>query len=264
MRFFMRVLFIGEIVGRPGRQAVARWLPSLIREHRIGVVVANAENAAGGFGLTPAVAEELFALGIDVLTSGNHILDQKEVEEYLAKERRVLRPANYPEGVPGSGSLILEWNGLVVGVLNLQGRVFMPTLDCPFRTGELEVAKLKEATNVILVDFHAEATAEKAAFAWHFAGKVSAIIGTHTHVQTADERVLRGGTAFITDVGMTGPIHSVIGVRPEEPIQRFLTQMPRRFKVASGPCQLSGVVVEIDEESGRARSIVRLQLQEEG
>lgn len=256
----MRILFIGEIIGKPGRQAIAERLPELSKEHQIDLVLANAENAAGGFGITAAVAEGLFTLGIDLLTSGNHIFDQREAEEYLSKERRVLRPANYPEGAPGFGSAIVERKGVLVGVLNLQGRVFMPALDCPFRVGEREVERLRQKTPIIIVDFHAETTAEKVAFAWHFAGKVSAVIGTHTHVQTADERIFPGGTAFITDVGMVGPRDSVIGMEKEGSIERFLTQMPRRFKVASGPVELCAVVVEIDERDGRAKAIYRLKV----
>lgn len=256
----MRILFIGEAVGRPGRKIIAEHLPGLIREHRIDLVLANAENAAGGFGITPAVAEELFALGVDFLTSGNHIFDRKEAEEYLSKERRILRPANYPEGTPGSGSALVERNGVLVGVLNLQGRAFMPSLDCPFRVGEREMGRLRQETSIIIVDLHAEATAEKLAFAWHFDGEVSAIIGTHTHVQTADERVLPGGTAYITDVGMVGSRDSVIGMEKEGSIERFLTQMPKKLRVASGPLELCAVVVEIDERDGVAKGIRRLKV----
>lgn len=253
-------MFLGEIIGKPGRQAIAERLPGLIQEHQVDLVLANAENAAGGFGITAAVAEGLFTLGIDLLTSGNHIFDQKEAEGYLRKEQRILRPANYPEGVPGFGSALLERNGILVGVVNLQGRVFMPPLDCPFQVGQREVERLRQKTPIIIVDLHAEATAEKLAFAWHFAGKVSAVIGTHTHVQTADERILPGGTAFITDVGMVGPRDSVIGMEKEGSIERFLTQMPKRFKVASGPVELCAVVVEIDERDGRAQAIYRLKV----
>lgn len=256
----MRVLFIGDIVGSPGRRLVARLLKGLVAEHRIDLVLANGENAAGGFGITPSVAEELFAMGIDLLTSGNHVWDKKEVEEFIAKENRLLRPANYPEEAPGAGVHLLRKRDQLVGVLNLQGRVFMPTIDCPFKVGEREVETLRQATDLILIDFHAEATSEKQAFAWHLAGKASAIIGTHTHVQTADERILPGGTAYITDVGMTGAWDSVIGIERADAIEKFLTQMPRRFKTATGSPRLSAVVVDLDDGTGRARDILRLQV----
>jgi metallophosphoesterase (TIGR00282 family) len=258
----MRVLFIGDIVGKPGRQLVARLLPRLRSAHRPDLVLANAENAAGGFGVTPAIGDELFALGIDLLTSGNHVWDKKEVEGYIAKEARLLRPANYPPDVPGAGVHVLERAGVLVGVLNLQGRIFMPTIDCPFRVGEREIEQLRVATPIILVDLHAEATSEKQAFAWWMDGKVSAVIGTHTHVQTADERVLPGGTAYITDVGMTGSQDAVIGMERAEAIERFLLQLPRKFTAASGNLCLCAVVVEVDGATGRAQSIRRLQARE--
>ncbi|MBW8005457.1 MAG: TIGR00282 family metallophosphoesterase [candidate division NC10 bacterium] len=259
----MKVLFIGDIVGQPGRQAVTALLSSLQREHGIALTIANAENAAGGFGITPSVAEELFRAGIDLLTSGNHIWDKKEAELYIAAERRLLRPANYPEPIPGSGVALWEQGGRRVGVLNLQGRVFMPTIDCPFQVGEEKIALLKQTTDLIIIDFHAEATSEKQAFARFVDGRVSAVLGTHTHVQTADEQILPAGTAFISDVGMTGPSDSVIGMESPEVIQRFLTQMPSKFRVAKGAPLLSAVVLDLDEESGKAKSIRRLQIREE-
>jgi metallophosphoesterase (TIGR00282 family) len=258
----MRILFIGDIVGQPGRQIVARELKTLAAEHAADVVLANAENAAGGFGITPSIGEELFGLGIDLLTSGNHVWDKKEAEGYLAGEPRVLRPANYPEETPGRGVHILRKGGWLVGVLNLQGRAFLPPIDCPFRTADREIAELRRVTDVILVDFHAEATAEKQAFGWYVDGRVSAVVGTHTHIQTADERILPQRTAYITDVGMTGPRDSVIGIRREDAIQRFLTQMPHRFSVAQGTAQLCAVLLDIDDD-GRARSIRRLQVSAE-
>ena len=258
----MRVLFIGDVMGKPGRQLVARLLPRLRAEHRPDLVLANAENAAGGFGVTPAVGEELLALGIDLLTSGNHVWDKKEVEAYIAKEARLLRPANYPPEVPGTGVHVLERRGCLVGVLNLQGRIFLPPIDCPFRVGEREIEQLRVATPVILVDFHAEATSEKQAFAWWVDGKVSAVLGTHTHVQTADERVLPGGTAYISDVGMTGSQDAVIGMERAEAIERFLTQLPQKFTAASGNLCLCGVLVEVEERTGRATAIRRLQVRE--
>ena len=255
----MRILFIGDIVGQPGRKMVARHLQRLVATNRVDVTIANAENAAAGFGITPGVAQELFGLGIALLTSGNHIWDKKEAEGLLATEGRILRPANYPDEVPGSGAHVLNVQGRLVGVVNLQGRAFLLPIDCPFRSADRELAQLSRVTDTILVDFHAEATAEKQAFGWYLDGRVSAVLGTHTHVQTADERLLPGKTAYITDVGMTGPRDSVIGVRPEDAIPRFLTQMPRKFTVADGPSLLSAVLLEV-EENGRARSIQRLQV----
>jgi hypothetical protein len=255
----MRILFIGDIIGQPGRQMVARHLKTLVADHRADVVLANAENAAGGFGITPSVGEELLGLGIDLLTSGNHVWDKKEAEGYLAKEGRVLRPANYPEEAPGVGVHILRKQDRMLGVLNVQGRAFLPPIDCPFRTADRELTQLRQVTDAILVDFHAEATAEKQALGWYLNGRVSAVVGTHTHVQTADEQILPGRTAYITDVGMTGPRNSVIGIRPEDAIQKFLTQMPRKFTLAAGPTQLSAVVVDVGED-GRARTITRLQI----
>lgn len=257
----MRVLFIGDIVGKPGREQVAQHVPALKRDHGVGLTIANAENAAAGFGITPSVAGELFDLGIDILTSGNHIWDKKEAEGFIGGERRLLRPANYPEDVPGAGVALWERDGLRVGILNLQGRVFLPSIDCPFRAADRHLLSLREATPVIVVDFHAEATSEKQAFAHYVDGRVSAVLGTHTHVQTADEQILPRGTAYITDVGMTGPRHSVIGIVPEEAIRRFLTQMPTRFSVATGPAGIfSGVLLDLDEQTGRARAITRLML----
>ncbi|HSB68147.1 MAG TPA: TIGR00282 family metallophosphoesterase [Candidatus Methylomirabilis sp.] len=256
----MRILFIGDIVGQPGRRMVARHLKELVAEHRADVVLANAENAAAGFGITPSVGEELLGLGIDLLTSGNHVWDKKEAEGYLAKEARVLRPANYPEETPGTGVHILQKQDRLVGVLNLQGRAFLPSIDCPFKVADREIAQIRRVTDIILVDFHAEATAEKQAFAWYVDGRVSAVIGTHTHVQTADERLLSARTGYITDVGMTGPRDSVIGIRREEAIQKFITQMPKRFNLADGATQLSAVALDIADD-GRARSIQRIQIQ---
>jgi len=253
----MRVLFIGDIIGAPGREIVASLLPELLSELEIDICLANGENAAGGFGITPAVASELFSLGIDLLTSGNHVWDKKEVEEYIKGEPRLLRPANYPPEVPGHGLRILKKNQHSLGVLNLSGRTFMPPLDCPFRVADKEVSRLKEEAKATLIDFHAEATSEKRAFAWYMAGRVSAVIGTHTHVQTADEQILPGGTAYITDVGMTGSAESVIGIVKEEAIARFLTQMPQRFTMAKGSPLFNGVVVDIDQE-GQATQIMRI------
>ncbi len=253
----MRVLFIGDIIGEPGRAIVASLLPVLLSELQIDICLANGENAAGGFGITPAVSSELFSLGVDLLTSGNHVWDRKEIESFIQQEPRLLRPANYPPEVPGSGLHILRKNQHCLGVLNLSGRTFMPPLDCPFRAADREVAQMKQETRAILIDFHAEATSEKRAFGWFMAGKASAVIGTHTHVQTADEQILSGGTAYITDAGMTGSGESVIGIVKEDAISRFLTQMPKRYRIAKGSLQFNGVMVEIDDE-GQATQIMRI------
>ncbi len=257
----VKILFIGDIVGGPGRQAVARELHRLIDRHRIDLVVANGENAAGGFGITEEKARELFSLGIDVLTSGNHVWDKKESFPYIRREERLVRPANYPSEAIGRGSTVVKTaGGINIGILNLEGRVFMNSLDCPFRTADREIAQLKGQTNIIVVDFHAEATSEKVALGWHLDGRVSAVIGTHTHVQTADERILPGGTAYITDAGMTGSFDSVIGVKKELAVERFLTQMPVRFEVAKKDIRLNGVVIGIDEVGGSALSVERISL----
>lgn len=257
----VKILFIGDIVGGPGRQAVARELHRLIDRYRIDLVIANGENAAGGFGITEEKARELFSLGIDVLTSGNHVWDKKESFPYIRREERLVRPANYPPETIGRGRTVVRTaGGVSIGVLNLEGRVFMNSLDCPFRTADREIALLKEQANIIVVDFHAEATSEKVALGWHLDGRVSAIVGTHTHVQTADERVLPGGTAYMTDAGMTGSFDSVIGVKKELAIERFITQMPVRFEVAKKDIRMNGVVFEIDEMSGSALSVERISL----
>ena len=257
----VKILFVGDIIGKTGRQALSRELHRLIDRHRVDVVIANGENAAGGFGLTEEVAGELFKLGIDILTSGNHIWDKKEALDYLRREEKVIRPANYPEGTPGCGSVIFATaGGLKVAVLNLEGRVFMNNLECPFRVADREIERLKKETPVIFIDFHAEATSEKASLGWYLDGRASAVIGTHTHVQTADERILPGGTAYMTDAGMTGAFDSVIGIRKDEAIAKFLTQMPVRFEVAKANIRLNGVVVEVDEESGRAHRIERINI----
>lgn len=257
----MKVLFIGDIIGEPGRKMVRQHLRGLREAHRPDLVIANGENAAGGFGITSVIADELFFLGIDVLTSGNHVWDKKEIEPYLAKQDRLIRPANYPEGNPGYGSVIIATEKAgKAAVLNLEGRVFMSNLNDPFRVAEQELEKLRKETPVIIIDFHAEATSEKSALAWHLDGRASAVIGTHTHVQTADERVLPNGTAFITDTGMTGPSDSVIGVKKEQAIARFLYQTPHRFEIPKGPVQLCAVLVVVDGDSGKAVSIERIQI----
>lgn len=253
----MRILFIGDVVGKPGRLAVRHLLPELRSRRKVDVVIANGENAAGGMGITPAVAEELFSYGIDLLTMGNHIWDKKEGVRLAAEEVRLLRPLNYPAGVPGQGSaFIVGRNKVRMAVINVQGRVFFPAhLDCPFRSVGREVERLRDMTPLIVVDFHAEATSEKMAMGWHLDGKVTAVIGTHTHVQTADARVLPGGTAYVTDVGMTGPVDTVIGIKKELALQKFLTQMPVPFEVGRGERQLAAAFIEADPETGRAVAI---------
>jgi len=252
----MKILFIGDIVGNPGRKALTDGLPDLVSKLKIDFVIANAENAAGGFGITESIGEELFSLGIHVLTSGNHIWDKKEAVTYITKESRLLRPANYPPDVPGFGSIVMNTpSGDRIGVLNLSGRVFMAPMDCPFRKAKEEIAALKKQAKIIIVDFHAEATSEKSAIGWFLDGEVSAVIGTHTHVQTADEKILPKGTAFITDVGMTGPADSIIGVKKEQIIQKFLTQIPTRFETAKGETMLSCAVLEVNPKTGLSTSI---------
>jgi len=256
----LRILILGDVVGRPGRRIIKELLPEIERAHRPDLVIANGENAAGGFGLTKKVGEEIFAAGVDVITSGNHIWDKKEVYTYLQEEKRVLRPANYPPGVPGSYLHYISVETDTVAVLSLTGRVFMGDFDCPFRKFDQLYAEISQQTPHIVVDFHAEATSEKIAFAWHVDGRASVVVGTHTHVATADERVLDRGTAYITDLGMCGPTDGVLGVERQTVIQKFLTQLPARFDVASGPVGLNGLVVDIDRR-GRATDLFRLSLQ---
>jgi len=257
----VKLLFIGDIIGKPGRQAVSRELHRLVDRFMVDLVIANGENAAGGFGITEETANDLFKCGIDVLTSGNHIWDKKESVGFVNREERLLRPANYPEGAPGRGSGIFTTaGGARVAVLNLEGRVFMNNLECPFRTADREIARLQTETPIILVDFHAEATSEKTSLGWYLDGRVSALIGTHTHIQTADERILPGGTAYLTDAGMTGSTDSVIGVRKEEAITKFLSQLPTKFEVAKNNLRLNAVAVTVDEVSGNAVSVERINI----
>ncbi len=255
----IRLLFIGDIVGRPGRDLMKRGVQALRDFHRVDLVIANAENAAAGFGITREIGDELLERGVDVMTSGNHIWDKKEAIEYIGAEPRLLRPANFPAGVPGNGSFLARTpDGRSVGVVNVMGRVFMPMLDDPFAVVVREIEALRQRTRVIFVDFHAEATSEKVAMGWHLDGRVTAVVGTHTHVQTADERILPKGTAYLTDVGMTGPHDSVIGVEVDAALGRFLTGMPARFETATGNPRLNAVMVEADEHTGKALDIERL------
>lgn len=257
----INILFIGDIVGKPGRQAIARELHRLVDRYTIDLVIANGENAAGGFGLTVETAKELFEYGVQFFTSGNHIWDKKDALDYISREQRLIRPANYPPGTPGKGSAVISTaGGVKVAVLNLEGRVFMNNLDCPFRTADREIEILKQETSLIFVDFHAEATSEKSSLGWYLDGRVSAVVGTHTHVQTADERILPGGTAYLTDAGMTGAFESVIGVRKDEPINKFLTQLPFKFEVAKKDIRLNGVVIRVDKSTGRALAIERVNI----
>jgi metallophosphoesterase (TIGR00282 family) len=257
----VKVLFIGDIFGEPGRRALARAVPRLVAQRQIDIVIGNGENAAGGFGITPELAEELFDLGLAVITTGNHAWDKKEILDYFPREPRLLRPANYPSGVPGNGSVVVESaGGEQLGVLQLMGRAYMPTLDCPFQVAKKELVALKKRTVAVIVDMHAEATSEKMAMGHYLDGEVVAVVGTHTHVQTADDQILPKGTAYVTDIGMTGPLHSVIGVKKELAIEKFLTGMPRRFEVASGPAIFCAVLLELDARLGKALSIERIRL----
>ena len=247
--------------GKPGRRLLQEKLHAIIQEYRIDFCIANIENAAAGFGITPQIADELLQCEIDLLTSGNHIWDKRAIIPYLSEQPRLLRPHNYPASVPGTGIYIGDTAcGVRVGVLNLQGRVFMASIDCPFTTGLSAVEHIRKQTPVIIVDFHAEATSEKQAIGWYLDGHVSAVVGTHTHVQTADERILPRGTAYITDLGMTGPHDSVIGSVPDLALDRFLTQIPGRLEPASGNLRICGAIIEIDESTGHALSIERINL----
>jgi metallophosphoesterase (TIGR00282 family) len=255
----LKILFIGDIVGSPGRKIVHDRLADILSQRAIEFCIINCENAASGFGVTPKIAEELFEAGADVLTSGNHIWKRKEIIDYFLTEPRLLRPANFPNGSPGAGLFIgRAKSGMGCAVLNLQGRTYMSPIDDPFRTAKAELSRIPRDVKIIVVDMHAEATSEKVAMGWYLDGKVSAVLGTHTHIATADERVLPSGTAYITDVGMTGPHDSVIGMEKEGIIRHFLDAMPSRFIVADGDTQMNSVLLDVDESTGRARSIERL------
>jgi metallophosphoesterase (TIGR00282 family) len=257
----MRVFFIGDIFGKPGRRLILEKLHGLLHKYRIDFTIANVENAAAGFGVTPKIADEFLNSEIDLLTSGNHIWDKRGIIPYLAEQPKLLRPHNYPQNTPGTGIYIGDTScGVRIGVLNLQGRVFMLDIDCPFTTGLAAIENMRKQTPIVIVDFHAEATSEKQAIGWYLDGTVSAVIGTHTHVQTADERILPRGTAYITDIGMTGPHDSVIGSIPDLSIDRFLRQMPNRLEPASGNLRICGAIIQIDEKTGRAQSIERINI----
>lgn len=255
------ILFIGDVVGKTGRELVRRAVPALVAHHRVDLVIANVENAAAGFGVTPDLADDFVSYGVQVMTGGNHTWDKKEILPYFADQPRLLRPANMPASAPGRGRYVAQaTNGVPVAVINAMGRVFMTAIDDPFRVVIDEIAAARNEARLIVVDFHAEATSEKVAMGWHLDGRVAAVIGTHTHVQTADERVLPNGTAYITDAGMTGPHDSVIGMERSAILQRFLTALPQRFETATENPRLNGVLIEADELTGRALSITRLSL----
>jgi 2',3'-cyclic-nucleotide 2'-phosphodiesterase len=255
------LLFIGDIFGSPGRSMVARHLREIVARESIHLSIANVENAAGGFGITPQLAEELFGYGLDVLTTGNHVWDKREIYEYLPRQPRLLRPANYVDELPGRGVVVVDArNGVACAVLNLQGRAHMAPIDCPFRKADALLLALPAKVRVRFVDFHAELTSEKMAMGWHLDGRVSAVVGTHTHIPTADTRILPNGTAYQTDAGMTGPYHSVIGVDKDIILERFITQLPVRMEAARHGAELHGVVVEVDESTGRATAIRRLEI----
>ncbi len=255
-----RILFVGDIMGRTGRRAAEAWFQEHVEDGGFDLIVANGENSAGGFGITERICNSLFSMGIDVITGGNHTFDKKEILPYLNEEPRLLRPANYPPGVPGRGVWTGETSGGVrMAIVNLQGRVFMKGVDDPFRAADVLLESIGEEVDLVVIDFHAEATSEKMAFGWFMDGKVAAVVGTHTHVQTADECLLPGGTAYITDVGMTGPLDSVIGVRKEDALARFKLGIANRFQVAKGNPVFCAAVLELDENSGRATGIERLR-----
>lgn len=257
----LNILFIGDIIGKPGRRVLFELIDDIKREHEIAFTVANGENAAGGVGISPVVADELLGGGIDLLTTGNHVFRHKEIVHYLEREKRLLRPANYPPGTVGAGVWVGSGpSGHRLGIINLQGRVFLDPLDCPFRAADAALAEMGDGVKIRIIDFHAEATSEKTALGWYLDGRLSAVIGTHTHVQTADERILPKGTAYITDVGMTGPADSVIGVDSQAAISRFTTGLPHSFKPAKHNLRLCGVVVSVDGKTGKAQGITRINL----
>ena len=257
----MKILFIGDIFGKPGRDIAQRAIPALVAQHGIDLVIANVENAAAGFGVTGDIAETILRFGVDVMTSGNHIWDKKEVLDYIPRQPRLLRPANFPAGVPGRGTWIGQTRtGEPIAVINVMGRIFMAPLDDPFAVVLKEIDAARRKARVIIVDFHAEATSEKMAMGWHLDGRVTAIFGTHTHVQTADERLLPKGTAYLTDVGMTGPHDSIIGVTVDAALARFVNGMPAKFEAATGPARLNAIIITADPASGKATAIERLNL----
>jgi len=259
----LRILFLGDIFGKPGRICVEKQLSEIVKSNSVDIVIANGENAAGGMGITPRICDDLLRFGVDVVTSGNHIYKKKEIYDYLEQEPRLLKPANYPPGTPGNGCYILsnkKTKGMKIAITNICGRVFLDNFDCPFRSIDKIINFIGGQTPIIIVDFHAEVTSEKVAMGWFLDGRVSAVIGTHTHIQTADERILPRGTAYITDVGMVGPRDSVIGIKKEIIIERFINHMPQKFNVATGDNWINGVLIDVDENSGKSRSITRINM----
>ncbi|MDQ0161806.1 TIGR00282 family metallophosphoesterase [Aeribacillus alveayuensis] len=259
----MRVLFVGDIVGSPGREMVIRYLPKLKAKYNPHVTIVNGENAAHGKGMTEKIYHQLLESGAQVITMGNHTWDKKDIFEFMDHAKQMIRPANFPEGTPGKGFIYVSVEGKELAVINLQGRTFLPSIDCPFRKAEEIIKEVKKRTPFIFVDFHAEATSEKQAMGWYLDGKVSAVVGTHTHVQTADERLLEKGTAYITDVGMTGPFDGILGVDREAVIKKFLTSLPVRFEIAEGRTQLNAVIIDINEQNGKASSIKRIMINDD-
>ncbi|WP_374721474.1 TIGR00282 family metallophosphoesterase [Peribacillus tepidiphilus] len=260
----MKLLFIGDVVGSPGREMVKEYLPKLKEKYKPHTIIINGENSAAGRGITNKIYRQLMEWGANAITLGNHAWDNKEIFEFIEEAKYMVRPANFPKGTPGKGLIFIKWNTIEVAVINLQGRTFMPPLDCPFKTAEHLVEEARKRTNIIFVDFHAEATSEKQALGWYLDGKVSAIVGTHTHVQTADERILPNGTAYITDVGMTGPYDGILGMNRDPIIYKFISSLPARFEVPKeGRTQLSGVLLDIDEKCGKAKKIERILINED-
>ncbi len=260
----MRILFIGDIVGRPGREMLERTLSSLKQQYHPNLIIVNGENSSGGKGISKKVVKFLFELGINGITLGNHTWDNKEIFEFIQDETKMIRPANFPEGTPGRGFTYIRYNDIEIGLVNLMGRTFLPPIDCPFRAADSIIEEMKKRTKIIFVDFHTEATSENLAMGWYLDGKVSAVVGTHTHVQTADERVLPNGTAYITDVGMTGPMNGILGVEREAVIKKFVTHLPVRFEVdTKGPSQLNAVVIDVNKATGKAEKIERIFINSE-
>jgi len=260
MKSHIKVMFFADLVGKPGRFVLSQMCKSLREKHEVDYVIANIENAAGGFGITPEMSRKIFSYGVDCQTSGNHIWDRMDIQKYLDEQPKLIRPANFPPGCPGKGHYVGEADGVKIGVLNLQGRTYMKDIDCPFRVADKELAIIRESTDIVIIDFHAEVTSEKQALAYYLDGRVSAIIGTHTHVQTADETVSERGTAFISDAGMTGPHDSIIGMAKVPSLDRFLTGMPKRFSCAKDDIKISGVLLTISTADGAAESIERFKL----
>ncbi len=259
----MRIMFIGDVVGSPGREMLATYIPKLKSKFKPTVTIVNGENSASGKGITEKIYKQILDLGVQAVTLGNHTWDQRELIEVIDHCPNLVRPANFPEGVPGTGYIIIKVNQQEVGILNLQGRTFLPPLDCPFKKADELIAKIKKRTPIIFVDFHAEATSEKQAMGWYLDGKVTAVIGTHTHVQTADHRILPGKTAYMTDVGMTGPYDGILGMERNAVLNKFLTSLPVRFEVAKGREQLNGVVIDLDPKTGAAKSIFPIMINED-